>query len=175
METNSHEDLEDLIQINSEALSTLPEREQTIALQGSLTSHRGQLLMRLGKTEEGVKWLKKSYEIRSHDQPFNPRESAWAADNAATGIASNNDWPEAIRWYELACKHFIEHLSQSSSPNSGKAQQKEHQGEISPILQISMGRGVFWAGRVAQARELLSRGLEQVESTEPYSWSNAAK
>jgi hypothetical protein len=124
--------------------------------------------MRLGKTEEGVKWLTKSYEIRSHDQPFNPRESAWAADNAATGIASNNDWPEAIRWYQLARDHFLDHLSHSSSPSLGK-------GQLSPILQISMGRGVFWAGRVAQARELLSQGLEQVESTEPYSWSNAAK
>jgi hypothetical protein len=102
LEINTYTELEDLIQVNTMALGTLPQEEQIIGLQGSLTSHTGQLLIRLGKPFEGVEWLKKSYEIRTHDVPFNPRESAWAAENAANGIATLNDFAEAIRWYELA-------------------------------------------------------------------------
>ncbi|KAK1771978.1 hypothetical protein QBC33DRAFT_616154 [Phialemonium atrogriseum] len=41
LELNSYEELADLIEINTMALSTLPEQQQTIGLQGSLTSHRG--------------------------------------------------------------------------------------------------------------------------------------
>ncbi|KUJ22180.1 uncharacterized protein LY89DRAFT_778484 [Mollisia scopiformis] len=101
LEINSLDDLADLIEVNTMALNTLPPEDQAISLQGSLSSHRGQLLLRLGKPEEGVQWLKKSYEIRSHDVPFSPRESAWAANNAATGMATLNNFTEA-----LECAHF---------------------------------------------------------------------
>lgn len=59
--------------VNTMALESLPESQRLAGLQGSLTSHKGQVLCRLGSPEKGVVWLKKSYEIRSHDVPFSPR------------------------------------------------------------------------------------------------------
>ncbi|KAL2165951.1 hypothetical protein VTG60DRAFT_3571 [Thermothelomyces hinnuleus] len=50
------------------------------------------------RPEEGIVWLKKSYEIQSRDIPFNPRESAFAADNAASGFATLNNFKEADAW-----------------------------------------------------------------------------
>lgn len=82
LEINSLDDLADLIEVNTMALNALPLKYQAIR-QSSITSHRGQLLLRLGKPEEGVQCLEKLYEIRSHDVPFNARESAWAANNVA--------------------------------------------------------------------------------------------
>lgn len=67
LEINSYTDLEDLIQVNTMAISTLTQQDRIIGLQGSLTSHTGQLLIGLGKRFEGVEWLKKFYKIRSHD------------------------------------------------------------------------------------------------------------
>lgn len=164
LELNSYEDLEDLAKVNSLAMSTLPEEEQIVSLQGSLTSHRGQLLVRLGKGVEGVEWLKKSYEIRSHDVPFHPRESAWAADNAATGIATLNKFEEAMEWYEKARDHFLEW---SNTQTQGK-------GEWPAVLKTSMGRGLFWSGNVSEARALTLKSLKQVESAEPFNWALAA-
>jgi tetratricopeptide (TPR) repeat protein len=164
LEINSLDDLADLIEVNTMALNAMPPEEQSISLQGSLTSHRGQLLLRLGKPEEGVKWLKKSYEIRSYDVPFNPRESAWAANNAATGIATLNNFAEALQWYSLARDHYLEWSNK----------QEENRGELSPTIMIEMGICLLWSGQPQQAKELLDGALVQIESTKPYNWARAA-
>lgn len=115
LEINALTELNNLIQINTLVFNSLPKAEQTIGLQGSLTSHRGQLLVRLGKSVEGVEWLRKSYAIRFHDEPFNPRESAWAAENAGNGIASLNNLPDAIQWQEKAQNHWAEWSNQQET------------------------------------------------------------
>ena len=164
LETSAYTDLEDLIEINTIALKTLPEKDQTIGLQGSLTSHTGQMLCRLGKTTEGVSWLKKSYEIRSQDVPFSPRESAWAAGNAAEGLATLNDFPKAIKWFELARDHWLEWSNEESS---GK-------GNWPATLKTIMGMTLVWADLSQRARDVLHEALQQTESSAPYSWSGAA-
>ncbi|OTA87935.1 hypothetical protein M434DRAFT_130703 [Hypoxylon sp. CO27-5] len=164
LELNSYDELADLIDVNTMALNTLPKEKRSVSLQGSLTSHKGQLLVRLGNAEEGVKWLKKSYEIRSHDVPFNPRESSWAADNAAAGLATLNDFTEAMKWHELARDHFQEWSNQ----------QTERKGEWPAEIMNSMGLSLIWSGQSKQARDLMNQALAQVESTEPYNWAVAA-
>ncbi|KAI1408047.1 hypothetical protein F5Y13DRAFT_205132 [Hypoxylon sp. FL1857] len=164
LELNSYDELADLIEVNTIALNTLPEEERSISLQGSLTSHKGQLLVRLGNAEEGVTWLKKSYEIRNRDVPFNPRESSWAADNAAAGFATLNDFAEAMKWHELARDHFKEWSDR----------QAENTGEWPAEIMNSMGLSLVWSGQSKRARDLMNEALAQVESTEPYNWAVAA-
>lgn len=164
LEINSLEDLEDLIEVNFLALNTMPPEEQAVGLRSSLASHRGQLLQRLGRHEEGLMWLKKSYTIRSHDKPFNPRESAFAADNAATGIATTNDFPEALKWYERARDHYLEWSNKQDS----------RRGELTPTVMINLGACLLYCGQIKQGRELLDKALAQVESTQPYNWARAA-
>ena len=164
LEINAYSELDDLIQVNRIALSSLPKEEQTIGLQGSLTSHTGQLLVRIGKPVEGVEWLKKSYEIRSHDDPFNPRESAWAAENASNGIASLNKFNEAIRWQELARDHWL----------SWSDQQTVSRGEYPACLKKSIAMILAWAGQLGRARAICDQAIQQIDSTEPYNWAMAA-
>ncbi|PVH86783.1 NB-ARC and TPR domain protein [Cadophora sp. DSE1049] len=151
LEINSLDDLADLIEVNTMALNTLPPEDQAISLQGSLTPHRGQLLLRLGKPEEGVQLLEKSYEIRSHNVPFSPRESAWAANNVATGMATLNDFTEALEWYERSRGHYLEWSNQ-----------QENKGELSPTIMIEMGLCLVYSA------------LRQIEYTNPYNWARAA-
>lgn len=164
LEINAYEDLNDLIEVNRMALESLPLIDQAIGLQGSLTSHTGQLLIRLGNPAEGVKWLKKSYEIRSHDHPFNPRESAWAAENAGNGIATLNDFPEAIVWLKRARDHWLE----------WSCKQEVGTGEWPACIKKSMGLAFAWAGELHEARKISLSALEQIESTQPYNWAMAA-
>jgi hypothetical protein len=164
LELNSYDELADLAEVHTVALSTLAEEEQTIALQGSLTSHKGQLLIRLGQTEEGVEWLKRSYEIWSRDIPFNPRESVWAAINTATGITTLNQFAEATKWHERARDHFQEWSNLEA----------ERRGEWPAEIMNSMGLGLVWSGRIKEARDLMNGALQQVETTEPYNWAVAA-
>ncbi|KAM0335642.1 hypothetical protein ACHAQA_000691 [Verticillium albo-atrum] len=164
LEINSYTDLEALIEVNFAALATLPVEDQTIGLQGSLTSHRGQLLVRLGNSSEGVQWLRKSYEIRSHAVPFNSRESAWAAENAANGIASVNDFATAIVWHEKARDHWMQWSKDNGPDPTGWP----------AVLKKSMGTTMIWAGKRDQARDIMTEALRQIESTEPYNWAMAA-
>jgi hypothetical protein len=164
LEINAYTELQDLIEVNTVALSTLPKEDQSIALQGSLTSHTGQLLVIIGKPSEGVEWLKKSYEIRSHDVPFNLRESAWAAGNAANGIASLNNFPEAVQWQELARDHWLEWSNK----------QDIDRGAWPADLQRGMGMTLIWSGQSQQARDVSTLAIRQIESTEPYNWAMAA-
>lgn len=146
------------------ALITLPREEQSVGLQGSLTSHTGQLHVRLGKPSEGVEWLLKSYEIRSHDDPFNPRESAWAAENAGNGIASLNQYDEAIQWQDRARNHWSEWSDKQSVSR----------GEYPACLKKSMAVILAWAGHLGRARTNCDQAVLQIESTEPYNWAMAA-
>jgi tetratricopeptide (TPR) repeat protein len=164
LEINAYSELEDLIEVNTMALSTLPQKDQTIGLQGSLTSHRGQLLIRLGNPIEGVSWLRKSYEIRAHDVPFSPRESAWAAENAANGIATLNEFQEAIEWYERARDLWLQWSNQQASTK----------GIWPATIQKSMGMALAWSGQVQRAREVTMLAMEQIECTRPYNWAMAA-
>ena len=165
LEHNSDEQLLDLIEANEMAFASLPSNQQAVGLHGSLTSHKGQLLCRLGKPEEGVKWLRKSYDIRSLDVPFNPRESAWAADNAASGFATLNDFEEAMVWYDRARDHFREW-----TVDQGTLDAKQ-----SPTLLRSRAEGLIWSGHSEEARHHVTQSLEQIESTKPYNWAAAAK
>lgn len=164
LEINSYEELQDLIEVNTMALDSLPEEQRLVGLQGSLTSHRGQVLCQLGKPEEGVEWLRKSYEIRSRDVPFNPRESAFAADNAASGFATINNLKEAHVWYDRARDHYQEWLDQQGADN----------GQLPPSILRGRAEGMLLSGRAKEARELVTQALAQIEATKPYGWAAAA-
>jgi hypothetical protein len=64
--------------MNTIAVATIPTQPHTIQvdLEGSLASHRGQVLAHIGKAEEGVKDLKLAYDLFATDQPRNLREEA---------------------------------------------------------------------------------------------------
>lgn len=164
LEINAYDELQDLIEVNTIVLESLPEDQRSVGLQGSLTSHKGQVLCRLGKPEQGVKWLTKSYEIRSRDVPFNPRESSFAADNAASGFATLNDFEEALLWYNRARDHYQEWLDQQQVVNA----------QLLPSLLRSRAEGVLFMGRSEEARELVTQSLAQIEATKPYPWAAAA-
>lgn len=163
IEINAYSELEDLINVNTMALETLSVEDRTVNLQGSLTSHKGQLLVRLGKPLEGVEWLRKSYNIRSQAVPFDPRESSWAAENAANAIATVNEFAEAIRWQESARDHWLEWSEQNGEPGAWPA-----------VLKKSMGTTLIWANQRERARDVLSQAIAQIEAAEPYNWAMAA-
>ncbi|KAF2009002.1 hypothetical protein BU24DRAFT_468404 [Aaosphaeria arxii CBS 175.79] len=158
---HSVDDLEDLIAVNSMALDTLPPEQQSIGLQGSLTSHRGQLNLRIGKTEEGVRWLRKSYEIRSQDDPFKPLESAWAADNLAAGLGSMGEFSEALEWCKIARDHYMDGTGQTIDSD--------------PALMITTAIILFRSGKPKESRQMLNAALEQIEVARPYDWYRASE
>lgn len=164
LELSSYEELESLADANTIALSTLQEEQQTIGLQGSLTSHKGQLLIRIGKAEKGVVWLKKSYEIRGRAIPFNPCESTWAACNAATGIATLNQFGEAIEWYERCADHF----------KAWSNQRTERKEEGSADIKTNLAQCLVWFGQSGRARGLLDDALAEYNRVEPFNWAMAA-
>ncbi|KAF2762060.1 hypothetical protein EJ05DRAFT_496932 [Pseudovirgaria hyperparasitica] len=164
LEINSLDELGDLVDVNTMALDTLPSEGRTVNLYGSLTSHHGQLLMRLGHPHEAVIWLKKSYEMRSHDVPWNPRESSAAAINVAAALATSNHFTESLRWYKLGYEHFME----------WSLRQHDNKAVMSPTIRIEMGLCLYWLNDVDAARDQLSLALTHIESTTPYNWARAA-
>ena len=164
LEVNAYSELHDLIQVNRTALSTLPKEEQTIGLQGSLTSHIGQLLVRIGKPAEGVEWLKKSYNLRSHDAPFKPQESAWAAENVSNGVASLNKFEEAMDWQGRARDHWLD----------WSEKQTFSKGEYPACIKKSIAMTLAWAGESEAARPICEQAIRQIISTKPYNWAMAA-
>lgn len=99
------------------------------------------------------------------ETPFNPRETAWCADNAAMAIATMNDFAEATKWHEKSRDHFRE----------WSLQQTERTGEWPAEVMKNMGLGLLWSGHSDRAKHFLSRALEQIDSTEPYNWAMAAQ
>lgn len=98
------------MEVNRVAISTHPPQPWTVQvdLEGGLASHLGQALVRVGQVEEGITELRKAYDMFCKDQPRNLREEAWCAENLADGIASGNNFPEAVRYQEMARDHWLE-------------------------------------------------------------------
>lgn len=148
------------------ALPTIPPQLWTVQvdLEGSLASHTGQALGRVGKAEEGVLHLKKAYDMFCTDQPRNLREEAWCAENLADGYASINNFPDALNFQEKAQDHWLDWARDNSRDKT-----------VWPaILKWGMGNNLIWAGQSQSSREILNQGLAQLEATDPYNWAMVA-
>ncbi|KAI1131412.1 hypothetical protein F5Y10DRAFT_286779 [Nemania abortiva] len=163
LELHSYSELEDLIEVNMMAMETLP-KEEADGLRASLTSHKGQSLVFIGKPEEGTKWLEESYEIRRCADPFNPRESAWAASNVAMGYATLNRFEEAIKWHEETRIHFM----------SWAKKQTDRKWKLPADTTCYRGLAYFWAGQTETARETICEAQKLAEEEEPFSWAVSA-
>ncbi|KAI0100214.1 NB-ARC and TPR domain protein [Nemania sp. FL0031] len=166
IETNGYNDLLDLVEVNAMAILTIPTQPQSIQidLEGSLASHRGQALARVGRAEEGVKYLRSAYEIFANDQPRNLREEAWCAENLADGMASMNNFHEAMIFQEKARNHWLDWAKDNSDDKT----------EWPAILKWGMGTNMIWAGMNSQSKEVLTQGLAQLEAASPYNWAMVA-
>lgn len=166
LEINGYNDNLILFEVNALAMKTIPEQAHSVKvdLEGELASHKGQLLGRIGLPEKGIECLRLSYQIFATDEPYNPRESAWCAENLANGFATANDWLEAIKWQNRAREHWLDFSKKESADRE----------EWPAILKKSMGTTLLWAGEVQSARTVLTQGIKQVESTQPYNWATAA-
>lgn len=166
IETNNYNDLLDLLEINSMVAATIPPQPLSIHvdLEGELASHRGQALVRVGRADEGIPYLQRSYKMFAMDQPRNLREEAWCAENLADGLASTNNFIEAVRFQETARDHWLDWAKDNS----------EDKTEWPAILKWGMGTNLIWAGQNEQSRSVLVQGLSQLEATKPYNWAMAA-
>lgn len=166
IETNGYNDLLDLLEVNAMAIPTIsPQpRNVQIEVEGEIASHRGQALARVGRAEEGVRYLRASYEIFATDQPRNLREEAWCAENLADGIASTNNFPEALGFQEKARDHWLDWAKDNS----------EDKTKWPAILKWGMGTNLIWAERNHQSRDVLTQGLDQLEAAKPYNWAMVA-
>lgn len=159
LEISDYEELQDLIEVNTIALKTLPEEEQAVGLWGSLTSHKGQLLAIIGKPEECLRELEDSYNRRSGDVPFKPLESTWAATNVGRGFATLNKFDKALEWYEIAREHFV----------SWAKDQPDHELKLPADTMVQIGTVLLWAGRRVEAHKITTEALG---SNEPENWSD---
>lgn len=166
IETNGYNDLLDLLEVNSMAIRTihLQERSTQIELEGDLASHSGQALVRVGRTQEGVEQLELAYELFSTEQPRNLREEAWCAENLADGIASMNNFREAVALQEKARQHWLQWAKDNS----------EDKTEWPAILKWGMGTNIVRAGQTHRERNILTQGLSQLEAAKPYNWAMVA-
>ncbi|KAI1114464.1 P-loop containing nucleoside triphosphate hydrolase protein [Nemania sp. NC0429] len=166
IETNGYNDLLELVEVNALAMPTIPEQPRNIQvdLEGSLASHTGQALGRVGRLHEGVVKLRLAYDLYCTDEPRNLREEAWCAENLADGLASLNKFSEAVAFQEKARDCWLEWARGNS----------EDKTEWPAILKWGMGNNLVWAGPVSRAQDVLLEGLDQLESAKPYNWAMVA-
>lgn len=144
------------------AIRAIPPQPHNIQtdLEGDFASHMGQALARVGRCEEAVQQLKLSYKIFSTAQPRNLREEAWCAENLADGLASTNNFEEAVSFQEKARDHWLDWAKDNS----------EDKMEWPAILKWGMGTNLIWAAQNHRARDVLTKGLGQLEAAKPYNW-----
>ncbi|KAI1122604.1 NB-ARC and TPR domain protein [Nemania abortiva] len=166
LEINSYNDNLALFEVNELALKTITVQSHSVRvdLEGGLASHKGQVLARIGLVNEAVNCLQLSYDMFATDEPYDPRESAWCAENLANAIATRNDFPEAVKWQERAREHWLDYSREHSADTT----------EWPAILKKSMGTTLLWAGQRDRARRILDEGIKQIESAHPYNWAMAA-
>ena len=145
------------------AFETLPSHEQTVYLEAPLASYKGQLLNCLGKPSEGEVWLRKCCSLRAQAVPPKPWESTFSADNLAKGIATNNNYSEALTWHKHACDLWCQWCDEEDIEMPAPFE-----------LKSSMSGTLIWAGRYEEARDILDQVIQEIESTEPYNWAMAA-
>lgn len=99
------------------AFNALPLREKTVFLEVPLPSYRGQLLNYLGKTMEGEVWFRKCCDLRAQAVPPNLWESTFSAENLVNGIATNNNFQDALMWHKKSADFWYNELCESMRKN----------------------------------------------------------
>lgn len=152
--------------VNLIALNTKPSmsHHQRIFAEGGLASYRGQLFSIICKVAEGCEFLKKSYDLMCIDDPYNPQEECLAASNYSHGLGSMNRFDEAADWSEKAIEHWYEYRPED-----------RESGEYVPAVKLTLGLPCLFNGKLSRAREVLTAGRDQIESSRPYLWQMAAR
>lgn len=151
---------------NLVALNTKPSmsHHQWVIAEGSLASYRGQIFSLIGKSAEGCELLKKCYDVNCSDDPRNPQAECYAASNYAHGLGSMNRFDEAVKWSERAIEHWFEWQPELRSSAVYNAP-----------LKLRLGLPLLFKGKLREAREILTAGRDQLESSRPYQWQVAAR
>ena len=163
LEINAYNELQDLIKANEAALSNLPDTPKQLYMESELTSYKGQMFMKMGQAKLGLYCLRNSYEGWCNVIPFEGIEAAWAAENLANCVASDNDYLTAIAWHERAEMQWKEWSSTQTLPVP-----------VSPILKKSLCQTLLWHGDIARARRLALEALLEIEQKVPFNWAMAA-
>ncbi|KAF2228145.1 hypothetical protein BDZ85DRAFT_12299 [Elsinoe ampelina] len=167
IETNRYSELELLIETNFKAIGTLPKTEQSIALRANLASHKGQLRCRQGNYDDGLQWLKNSYEIRNEStHGRRPENFAWSASNVAEACASMSRDKEALEWIERCRNHWKEWTSVNDLGSS----------LWPPNAKSSLAVILSWVDSSDTAREMLLESAEQFKAVpmEEFNWAASA-
>ncbi|KAL9104085.1 MAG: hypothetical protein Q9163_000937 [Psora crenata] len=165
-ETNALHDMMEVTSVNLVALSTKPSmsHHEGIFAEGGLASYRGQLFATIGRYAEACEYLKKSYDFMANDDPYNPQEECLAASNYAHALGSMNNYDAAVAWSEKAIEHWFEHR-----PDDRQS------GEYVPAVKLTLGLPLLFKGDMERAREVLTAGRDQIETSRPYLWQMAAR
>ena len=153
LEQHEFPELEDMCNVNLEAVSTMHDYHNLTDIRSSIPSHLGQLHMRSGNAKKALPGLQDSLDIRLEDSLSDLGEVSWGESNLGQACFASGDLETAFQWHDRSHKTWARWAE--SQPESAAVPR------FQPTMNVSMGRLLLYMGRYDEAVDYLEPTLRE--------------
>lgn len=163
LETQNWRQLEDLVTVNKLAMATLRDPDKQIYLLSSTEIHISSMWAFRGRFHLALDSLLTAHSLKLTEIPQDLQNTAWIEDNLATIYGCLGEFGTAVEWAQRSQETW-QRWSQSA----------DIEFVCPPLLKLTYGRILVHAGRLEEARVLLTEALDGFLAADPFVWAPTA-
>lgn len=149
--------------VNKIAIQTLPQPDKEIYLLSSTEIHVASMWAFRGQFKLALNSLLTAHSLKQAENPVDLPNTCWIEDNLATIYGCLGDFDIAVEWTDRSRATW-----RAWSESSGI------EFKCPPLLKLTHGRILLFAGRLDEARTLLNEALDGLLAAVPFVWAPAA-
>lgn len=149
--------------VNKIAMQTLPQPHKEIYLLSSTEIHVASMWAFRGQFKLALNSLLTAHSLKQTENPIDLPNTCWIEDNLATIYGCLGDFDAAIKWADRSRETW-----RAWSESSGA------EFRCPPLLKLTHGRILVYAGRLEEAEMLLNEALDELLAAVPFVWAPTA-
>ncbi|UKZ73821.1 hypothetical protein TrVFT333_001474 [Trichoderma virens FT-333] len=162
-EINALRELEDVCEVNLQAVETLNDQEHAIDIKASTLSHQANMYESIGKVEEAIELNIKGYNMRLKEKPLKGGLLGGFEQNLGYNYNTANKHEEALRWFEKSRITWT-----AWNVEQGREE------DWPTVTKKNTARCLVYLERYNEAQALLDTSIREFKQEKPLNWAMLA-
>ncbi|KAF2811394.1 uncharacterized protein BDZ99DRAFT_507903 [Mytilinidion resinicola] len=162
-EINALTDLEDVCEVNLQAVKTLDNEEQATDIAASTLSHQASMYESTGKVQKAIELNTKGYNMRLQENPLKGGLLGGFEQNLAYNYNTANDHETALTWFEKSRDTWI-----AWNVKEGR------EADWPTVTKKNMARCLVHLGQYDKAQALLDISITEFKKEKALNWAMLA-
>ncbi|EHK22215.1 uncharacterized protein TRIVIDRAFT_191059 [Trichoderma virens Gv29-8] len=162
-EINALRELEDVCEVNLQAVETLNDQEHAIDIKASTLSHQANMYESIGKVEEAIELNIKGYNMRLKEKPLKGGLLGGFEQNLGYNYNTANKHEEALIWFEKSRITWT-----AWNVEEGREE------DWPTVTKKNAARCLVYLERYNEAQALLDTSIREFKQEKPLNWAMLA-